>query len=118
MATTIAPSHAGRLRSSRDVTDVLRRGRRGSGRLVVLHVRRRDDDEAARLAFVASRRVGSAVARNRAKRLLREAAAQLDWQDGVDVVLVARRACVESRTSDVRTELLRVAESLEVAHGR
>jgi ribonuclease P protein component len=44
-----------------------------------------------RLAFVAGKRLGSALKRNRAKRLMREAAHQLKapW-DGRDVVFVAR----------------------------
>jgi ribonuclease P protein component len=64
------------------------------------------------VAVVASRRVGGAVQRNRARRILREA-----WRkvastagDGNDVVLVAREAIRDAKTQDLvveMTELLR-----------
>jgi ribonuclease P protein component len=47
----------------------------------------------ARLGIVASRRVGTAVIRNRAKRLVREAfrATRQLWMPGIDVVVIVRR---------------------------
>ena len=46
-------------------------------------------DGTTRVGVVAGRRVGSAVARNRAKRRIREAAARLRLQDGVDYIVIA-----------------------------
>jgi len=61
---------------------------------VVLHARRRSDDgrSESRLGVIASKRVGGAVARNRARRALREAARTLLREAGGpwDVLLVAR----------------------------
>lgn len=59
----------------------------------------------ARVAVVASRRVGNAVARNRCKRLLREAVRQHGIRDGVDVVLVARAALAGACLPAVSDEL-------------
>src|SRR5207237_8186372 len=51
------------------------------------------DGEAVRIGFTASRKVGNAVVRNRAKRRLRAAAAEVlarDGRPGPDYVLIAR----------------------------
>lgn len=108
-----------RLRDGRDIAAVLRTRRQRAGRLAVVHVRFERPDDRPRVAVVASRRVGSAVARNRAKRLLREAARELDWAPGVDVVLVARGALARSRTPEVRAELEQLAGPLDAlrSHG-
>ena len=103
-----------RLTRSADITAVLRRGRSRSGDLLAVHVLRREGSATrARCTVVASRRVGGAVRRNRAKRLLREAARSLAWQDGLDVVLVARAACVASDLGAVGAELERLALRLD-----
>ncbi len=59
------------------------------------------------VAVVASRRVGGAVQRNRARRILREA-----WRevaptagDGNDVVIVAREAIRGAKTQDLVAEM-------------
>ncbi len=66
-------------------------------------------------AVVASRRVGGAVERNRARRILRAAWREVAPQVGndKDVVLVAREAIVGAKTQDLvadMTELLRRGE--------
>ena len=88
-----------------DVRAVLRRGRRRAGDLVVVHVRVRDDQGPGRMTAVASRRIGNAVARNRAKRVLRAAVADVGLAEGVDVALVARRAVLGAKATDVAAEL-------------
>ena len=72
--------------------------------------------DAVRVGFTASRKVGNAVVRNRAKRRLRAAAAQILSQSGrpgTDYVLVARHGTVtrpfESLTADL-------AQALRAAH--
>ena len=62
-----------------------------------------------RLGVVASRRVGGAVTRNRAKRLLREVFRRRRPHQEVsaDVVLVARGAITKARYHDVETAYVR-----------
>jgi ribonuclease P protein component len=88
-----------RLSRSKDFDTVYRRGRSASSRYLVLHWFVRDDDEGGepRLGLAVPRSVGSAVARNRVKRLLREA-----WREllprvpaGQDYVLAARPGLAE-----------------------
>lgn len=106
-----------RLRDGREIAAVLRARPQRAGRLVVVHLRPRAD-EAVRLAVVASRKVGSAVARNRAKRLLREAARQVPWRPGTDVVLVARAACADAELGALTQELAELAVRLDALGGR
>jgi ribonuclease P protein component len=60
----------------------------------------------ARLGITASRRVGCAVLRNRAKRLVREAfrATPELWFPGLSLVVVVRSALVDMRLDDVVAE--------------
>lgn len=101
-----------RLRDPRDVADVLRARHQRAGRLAVVYARERDRPGPARVAVVASRKVGSAVARNRAKRLLREAIRTVPLRSGVDVVLVARSACATSVFDRVSSEVGALATDL------
>jgi len=68
---------------------------------------------AARAAFVAGRRVGTAVERNRARRVLREAwrrvRASVPARTGV--VIVARRAILPARTQELETEMRQLLTS-------
>ena len=88
-----------RLSRSRDFEAVYRRGQSASTRHLVLHWFPRDEDAdgSPRLGLAVPRSVGSAVVRNRVKRLLREA-----WRDlldtippGHDYVLAARPGFAE-----------------------
>lgn len=101
-----------RLRRHDDVRTVLRRGRRRSSDGVVVHARARDDDGPARVATVASRRVGGAVQRNRAKRVLRAAAADVVLPRGVDFALVARASTPASSSREITSQLRDVIEHM------
>jgi ribonuclease P protein component len=61
----------------------------------------------SRAAFVAGRRIGSAVARNRARRLLRAAWASVAPQvrAGFDVVITARPEIRGAKTRDIEEEI-------------
>jgi len=104
---------------------VLRSGRSRSGDRLAVHVFERPgtdavdgtDPDVTRLTVVASKRVGNAVRRNRAKRLMREAARACAWRDGLDVVLVARAACAEADAAGVTDELVRLAGRLGASEG-
>ena len=88
-----------RLSRSRDFDAVYRRGRSASTRYIVLHwfAREDDPDQSPRLGLAVPRAVGTAVVRNRVKRVLREAWRELLPQipGGCDYVLVARPGLAE-----------------------
>ena len=108
----VTPTTLERLRTAGDILTVLRGPHQRGGRLAVVHVARERPEGPARIAVVASRRVGGAVSRNRAKRLLREVGRELAWKRGTDVVLVARAACASSAFAAVLEEVSRLGQEL------
>lgn len=81
-----------RLRKNSDFQRVRRKGRSWAHPLLVLCALRNDLGY-SRFGFSASKKVGGAVVRNRARRLMREATRlrQTVIADGWDVVIIARR---------------------------
>ncbi|MEJ6789077.1 ribonuclease P protein component [Brevundimonas sp. BR2-1] len=86
------------------------------GAVVVQRLDRGDDRSVVRLGFTATRKVGNAVIRNRAKRRLREAAramAPLLAVPGSDYVFVARAGTADRPwdrlLDDVKSALTRLA---------
>jgi len=76
----------------------------------------RSETPAIRVGFTASRKVGGAVVRNRAKRRLRAVAEQvlpLSGLAGTDYVLVARRDTVTRPFESLKADL---AQALGAAH--
>lgn len=89
----------GRLKKRSEFLAAARRGRKAVTPGLVLQVLRRKAEEGApegaRLGLTASRKVGNAVTRNRARRRLRAAAGELLpalGRPGTDYVLIARGA--------------------------
>ena len=95
-----------RLRHTSDVRRVYEEGRSWVHRYLVL-VARPNGLDFSRVGVTASRRVGPAVARNRAKRLLREAARHLypRFARGWDVMLVARAGILGVKEPQVKDAL-------------
>jgi ribonuclease P protein component len=90
-------SGRGRLSRSAEFERVYRHGRSTANRHLVLYTFPNASTDRPRLGLSVSRKVGGAVERNRVKRLLREAFAQLEegLQPGQDVVVVARPSAAE-----------------------
>jgi ribonuclease P protein component len=106
-----------RLRRREEFRDVTRHGRRWVTPAFVLQAAPRPGDEAGviGLGFTASRKVGKAVQRNRARRRLREAARQVlpgPARPGVNYVIVARPAALtwpfDRLKQDLEAALIRV----------
>ncbi len=86
-----------RLSRSRDFDNVYRHGRSTSTRFFTLHAfPREDEDGEPRLGLAIPKSVGTAVKRNRLKRMLREAWPMKDRGKGFDYVLVARPGLAEA----------------------
>ncbi|CAN5393341.1 hypothetical protein BH23ACT9_BH23ACT9_17750 [soil metagenome] len=92
---------AQRLRSSADIREVVSLRRAAGGPHVIVHARLRADAEPPRVAVVAGRRVGNAVARNRAKRRLRAILHDAVLPTGTDLVLSAKSGADEAPYPDL-----------------
>lgn len=80
-----------RIARSSDFRVVMSQGTRGVGKhLVAFWSAPRDPGTASRVGVVASRKIGGAVLRSRAKRLLREVYRRTPGRPAGDVVLIAR----------------------------
>ena len=98
------------VRSASDIDSLFRTGRRASVPAAVLLVgpTPAHHGTGGRVAFIAGSRLGGAVVRNRAKRLLREAARQVGapWA-GLDVAFVARESLLELPLPEVVASIRR-----------
>ncbi|GAB4371909.1 MAG: ribonuclease P protein component [Acidobacteriota bacterium] len=96
-----------RITRRRDYQKVYDEGLRVPGRRLVLFARPRSPGEGARLGVTASRRVGGAVARNRAKRLIREAFRRHRAEFGdLDLVVNARAGAALASGHEIERELV------------
>jgi len=108
-----SPWSSRRIRSQGDFQKVFRRGVRLDGALFVL-VAAPSEAPGGRLGMSASRRVGSAVKRNRARRLLREAYRRhaSDAVAGYDLVAIVKPALAGCALAQVQSEFDRRVERL------
>lgn len=91
-----------------EIKRVLHEGQPVDGRRVILFLA----PGSGGFALVAGKKVGGAVQRNRARRILREAirAVAPRGVEGHDIVLVARGAIRDARTQDLITEMTELLE--------
>ena len=98
-----------RVRRRADFVRIQQHGRRVSGRFVTLLILA-NDGTSPRLGLIASRKLGSAVARNRAKRRLRDLFRRhrdvLGDHAGIDVVAIPRRELMAAPFADVEADFI------------
>ena len=118
MATFRPPEH---VRRRADFEQAYEGGAKVSGRYMKLFVAP-NSVGAARLGVAATRRIGGAVVRNRAKRLTRELFRHLKPAASLDVIVVPRREFLDAPYPSLEREfgalLERSARTPRGAHGR
>lgn len=93
------------LRNEKDFSRIYSRGNSQVQKYVVVFYRK-NSLEYSRTAFVASKKVGNAVTRNRARRLMKESyrnmkSLKADLLKGYDVIFVARKNIADAKCRDV-----------------
>jgi ribonuclease P protein component len=105
------------IRSSSEIDGLFRTGAKAANdhMLVISGPQRDERGPQGRVAFVAGKKLGGAVARNRAKRRLRASAQHLGgpWP-GRDVVLVARPGIADAGPGELDAALERALHQLGV----
>lgn len=112
----LPPLH--RLKHAADVVQVQQQGRSWRHPLCILVVKA-GQMQTSRFAFVASRRVGKAVVRNRVRRLLREAVRLHldDIQPGWDCVWIARPQLSQASFAEAETAVLHLLTRAKLLAG-
>ena len=106
-----------RLTGRKNFSTIRKNGRGVTNQLLVLRTIPNGLDT-SRFAFVASKRIGNAVVRNRFKRRLREAVRATSIKSGSDVVFIARKGSAEAsfqHLKEAAVALLQRARLLEGA---
>jgi ribonuclease P protein component len=120
----VMPSGLVRLKTRADFLRVAASGRRAVRPGVMLQAAATPsgmEGAAVRVGFTASRKMGNAVVRNRAKRRLRAAAAEVlsrNGRSGTDYVLIARAGTGERRYVDLLGDLASALRQVERQAGR
>ncbi len=97
-----------RIKQGRDFMRVRQGGERAVKGCLIANWLRLPRESRSRLGVVVSKKVGNAVVRNRAKRLLRESYRQHqnELAQPVDLVLVARPSIAQKEFADVERDLI------------
>ena len=106
------------LRKQSDFSRVYKQGKSRGGRFAVI-LYKRNGLKYTRTAFVASKKVGNSVERNRSRRLMRAAyrAIEPKVKSGYDIIFVARAAITECREPEVERQLRKSLEGAGILTG-
>lgn len=91
------------VRKRADFELIYKTGTKRSGRLMTMFTRQREEGM-ARLGIAATRKIGAAVARNRAKRIVRELFRHHKLAGPLDVVVVPRRELLDAPFDRIEAE--------------
>jgi len=103
------------LRKQSDFQAIYNKGRSAGSRYIVLFSKP-NGLEYRRIAFLASKKVGNSVARNRARRLMRESYRSLSDSllNGYDYIFIARNTINDSKCADVKKSIEAAAKKTGV----
>ena len=94
------------LRRKSDFDRIYNKGKSFGERYVILFIRK-NSLSYNRIAFLASKKVGNSVKRNRARRLMKESFREIkdNIAEGYDIIFVARKTINDLKCQDVKNSL-------------
>lgn len=94
------------LRRNSDFSSIYKKGKSVGDRFVVVFSRK-NNLPYNRIAFLASKKVGNSVTRNRARRLMKESYRQISEKlaVGYDIIFIARNTIKNSKCADVKKSI-------------
>ncbi len=107
------------LRRKEDFDRIYRKGKSVGDRYVVVFCLK-NGLEYSRIAFLASKKVGNSVERNRARRLMRESVrlSDIDVRQGYDLIVIARNTINGRKCADVKKSIEAALKRLKVTEKR
>ena len=96
-----------KISTSKEYSFIYKTGKKVPGKYIILILRHNNADF-NRFGIVASKKVGNAVKRNRAKRQIREIIKNNNdsWKKGYDIVLIARTSINETSFAMLEKDLI------------
>ena len=103
------------LSGSRNFNKVYNKGKSVGDRYVVIFYMKNGLDH-NRLAFLASKKVGNAVTRNRARRLMKESVRTMEKieKQGYDIIFIARKTINGRKCEEVQKSIIKALKRTEV----
>jgi len=94
------------LRRKSDFALIYNKGKSVPEKCIVLFAKK-NDFPYSRVAFLASKKVGNSVARNRARRLMKESYREIreDLAAGYDMIFIARKTICNLKCADVKKSM-------------
>lgn len=94
------------LRRKSDFSSIYNKGKSIGDRYVVVFYKR-NNLPYNRTAFLASKKVGNSVHRNRARRLMKESVrtSELEISTGFDIIFIARNTIIDRNCAEVRNSI-------------
>jgi len=107
------------LRKKKDFATIYNKGKSIGEKYVVLFTRK-NNLEYNRTAFLASKKVGNSVSRNRARRLMKESYRELEQNldSGYDLIWIARNTICNLKCADVKKSMEAAVKKSGIKRGR
>ncbi|MGD8190567.1 ribonuclease P protein component [Brevibacillus ginsengisoli] len=108
--------HSHRLKKNEEFQVVFQQGKSSANKQFVVYVLPKKDQNKFRVGISVSKKIGNAVARNRVKRLIREALTDLEDQimKSIDFVIIARPATIEMTLDMYKSSLAHVMKRASI----